>query len=162
MQEKPKRRDEKIVSGAMWSAILTGAVWTFLVSAIFLFTSLLSTYLQASDRFPFELDSLHTAYFAFFIFIAVFNAFNARTDKLNLFDNIEGNKNFLKILSLIAAVQVALVYIGGDIFKCNGLNGVQWGVALIAAVSIIPVDLLRKVVMGKILPLFAVRSTTAS
>jgi magnesium-transporting ATPase (P-type) len=149
MQEKPKRRDEKIVSGAMWSAILTGAVWTFLVSALFLFTSLLSTYLQASDRFPFELDSLHTAYFAFFIFIAVFNAFNARTDKLNLFDNIRGNKDFLKILLLIAAVQVVLVYIGGGVFKCNGLNGVQWGIVLIAALSIIPIDLVRKAILLK-------------
>jgi calcium-translocating P-type ATPase len=144
MQEKPKRRDEKIVSGAMWSAIMTSAVWTFLVSAVFLFTDLLSSYLPSSGSFPFELDSLHTAYFAFFIFIAVFNAFNARTDKLNLFDNIGSNKNFLKILLLIAAVQVVLVYIGGGVFKCNGLNGVQWLVVLIAAVSIIPIDLIRK------------------
>ncbi|MDR1215993.1 MAG: calcium-translocating P-type ATPase, PMCA-type [Treponema sp.] len=144
MQEKPKRRDEKIVSGAMWSAIMTGAVWTFLVSAVFLFTDLLSSYLPSSGSFPFELDSLHTAYFAFFIFIAVFNAFNARTDKLNLFDNIGSNKNFLKILLLIAVVQVILVYIGGGVFKCNGLNGVQWLVVLIAAVSIIPIDLIRK------------------
>jgi calcium-translocating P-type ATPase len=144
MREKPKKRDEKIVSGGMWSAIMTGAVWTFLVSAVFLFTGILSQYLPSSPRFPIELDSLHTAYFAFFIFIAVFNSFNARTDKLNLFDNIRSNKNFLKIISLIAAVQVALVYIGGGVFKCNGLDMAQWGVVLIAAVSIIPVDIIRK------------------
>jgi magnesium-transporting ATPase (P-type) len=120
------------------------------VSGVFLFTNLLSGYLPSSARFPFELDSLHTAYFAFFIFIAVFNAFNARTDKLNLFDAINSNKNFLKILLLIAAVQVILVYIGGGVFKCNGLNAVQWSVVLIAAVSIIPVDLLRKAVRNLI------------
>ncbi|MDR0410614.1 MAG: calcium-translocating P-type ATPase, PMCA-type [Treponema sp.] len=142
MQEKPKRRDEKIVSGVMWSSILTGAVWTFLVSVVFLFTNIFSR----SGGFFAEPDSMHTAYFAFFIFIAVFNAFNARTDKLNLFDSISGNKNFLKILLLIAVVQVILVYVGGGVFKCNGLNGAQWGVVLIAAASIIPVDLIRKAV----------------
>jgi calcium-translocating P-type ATPase len=160
MRDKPKRRDEPIVSPGMWSAILTGALWAFAISVVFLFTPILIDYIPRSADFPLigklfegyvssDLDKLHTTYFAFFIFIAVFNAFNARTDKLNLFDSIGGNKNFLRILGLIAIVQIGLVYLGGAVFKCNGLDAAQWIIVLVAGVSIIPVDLVRKLFTSK-------------
>ncbi|MDR2518319.1 MAG: calcium-translocating P-type ATPase, PMCA-type [Spirochaetaceae bacterium] len=136
MREKPKRRDEPIVSPAMWSAILTGALWTFGLSALLLFARLFMIY--------FPEDRLYTGYFAFFVFTAVFNAFNARTDKLNLFDNIRGNRNFLRILGVITAVQIVLVYMGGAVFNCHGLTVMQWALVLACAVSIIPLDLIRK------------------
>ncbi|MDR2150316.1 MAG: calcium-translocating P-type ATPase, PMCA-type [Spirochaetaceae bacterium] len=143
MQEKPKRRDEPIVSSAMWSAIFIGALWVFLLSVVYLFTPFLKRY------FPLEPDMFHTGYFAFFIFIAVFNAFNARTDKLNLFDNIHRNLGFLRIILIISAVQTLLVYIGRGIFNCYGLNHIQWILILVLAISIIPVDLIRKTMMAK-------------
>ena len=83
----------------------------------------------------------------FFIFSAVFNAFNARTDKTNLFENISGNKGFLKVLGLIAVVQIAMTYLGGRILRCHGLDVVEWLVVLVMAFSIIPVDLIRKAIM---------------
>jgi calcium-translocating P-type ATPase len=143
MKEAPKRRDEPIVSPYMWTCILTGALWAFVLSAVYLFTTIISPY------FSVQPDTFHTGYFAFFIFIAVFNAFNARTDKLNLFDNIAGNKNFLNILLIITVVQVLLVYLGREIFECYGLNLAQWGIVILFAVSIIPVDLIRKLVVAK-------------
>jgi calcium-translocating P-type ATPase len=142
MQEPPKRRDEAIVSPSMWSSILTGGLWTFAVSLVFLFAGFVT------DRFPALSgnDTLHTGYFAFFVFTAVFNAFNARTEKLNLFDNLGGNLGFLRVLSIIALVQIVLVYAGGQVFHCFGLSLAQWRIALLFAVSIVPVDLLRKAV----------------
>ena len=88
-----------------------------------------------------------TGYFALFIFIAVFNAFNARTEELNLLDNITRNRNFLKIMGLVAVIQVLLTYLGGDIFQCYGLNFEHWCLILILAFAIIPVDLIRKCVI---------------
>ena len=85
-----------------------------------------------------------TGYFAFFVFSAVFNAFNARTEKMNLFDNISGNNGFLKILLLIVVVQVSMIYFGGDILRCYGLTGTEWLFVVILAFTIIPVDLIRK------------------
>ncbi|MDR0563292.1 MAG: cation-translocating P-type ATPase, partial [Spirochaetaceae bacterium] len=136
MREKPKRRDEPIVSPYMWGSILTGAIWTFGLSVLFLFVPLFAAYFPDA--------ALHTGYFAFFVFIAVFNAFNARTDKFNLFDNIRGNTNFLRILGIITAVQILLVYCGGGVFNCYGLTPTQWGILLVCAFSIIPIDLMRK------------------
>ncbi|MDR0374597.1 MAG: calcium-translocating P-type ATPase, PMCA-type [Treponema sp.] len=142
MKEPPKRRDEAIVSPAMWSSILTGGLWTFALSLVFLFAGFVS------DLFPSVSgdDTLHTGYFALFVFTAVFNAFNARTEKLNLLDNIGGNKGFLQVLSVIVLTQTALVYAGGQVFHCFGLSLAQWKIVLLFAVSIVPVDLLRKAI----------------
>lgn len=142
MQEKPKRRDEAIVSKNMWSSILLGSIWTFGLSLVFILTPFVKNFFRPDEN----LKYLLTGYFAFFIFIAVFNAFNARTDEINLFSNILKNKGFLRIIGLIAAVQVALTYLGSVIFRCFGLNVKEWAVVLIMAISIIPVDLLRKAI----------------
>ncbi|MCI5750989.1 MAG: calcium-translocating P-type ATPase, PMCA-type [Oscillospiraceae bacterium] len=89
-------------------------------------------------------DALFSGYFALFIFIAVFNAFNARTEKANLFDNIGRNSGFLKILGLITVVQIGMIYLGGKVMNCVPLTLTQWCVILGMAISIIPVDLIRK------------------
>ena len=88
-----------------------------------------------------------TGYFALFIFTAVFNAFNARTDEINLLDNITRNKNFLKIMALISVIQVLLTYLGGDIFQCYGLNIEHWCLIILLAFAIIPVDIIRKCIV---------------
>ena len=140
MQEKPKKRDEKIVNGYMWSAILTGAIWTFVLSLVFLLTPQVhSIFREAPNN-----EYLMTGYFCFFVFTSVFNAFNARTEQVNLFDNIRGNKGFLKILLLIVVVQVLMTYFGSVIFRCYGLNAQEWAFVLVLAFTIIPVDLIRK------------------
>ena len=140
MQEKPKKRDEKIINGYMWSAILTGAIWTFVLSLVFLLTPQVhSIFREAPNN-----EYLMTGYFCFFVFTSIFNAFNARTEQVNLFDNIRGNRGFLKILLLIVIVQVLMTYFGSVIFRCYGLNMQEWICVLLFAFSIIPIDLLRK------------------
>jgi calcium-translocating P-type ATPase len=142
MQEKPKQRRESVVSGAMWQAILTGSLLTFGLSLFFLLSA------TAKGIFRVGADKadvyLLTGYFAFFIFIAVFNAFNARTDKLNLLDNISGNRGFLWVMALIVVVQVLLIYFGGVVLNCFGLTAPEWAFVLGLAVLIIPIDLARK------------------
>ena len=142
MDEPPKRRDENIISDKMASAIGVGSLWTFVLSLFFLLTPFVHEHFRAA------LDNhyLLTGYFTFFVFIAVFNAFNARTDRMNLFDNIGGNKGFLNIMVLIVVVQIIMTYLGGDVLRCYGLTGAEWIFLLALAVTIIPVDLMRKLV----------------
>lgn len=159
MKEKPKRRDEQIVNKYMWSSIITGAAWMFILGiALLIMVPLQKVFVEGYDfgtafiHMPNLNDEtfleLGTAYFAYFIFSAVFNAFNARTEKINIFDNINGNKGFLKVLGLIAVVQILMTYLGGSILRCHGLDAMEWVVILIMSVSIIPVDLIRKSVFG--------------
>ncbi len=163
MQEKPKRRTEPIISRNMMSQIITGAAWTFVLSAVML---ILGTYdadpanpgvsfleswgiVRESTGIIDEAHAyLHTAYFAFFIFIAVFNAFNARTDRMNLFDNLKKNKGFLTVFGIIAVVQILMTYLGRAILSGYGLNLTEWLMVLVMAISIIPVDLIRKAIAG--------------
>lgn len=140
MKEKPKTRDEKIVSPYMWSAILTGSIWTFLASLFFLLSSVSHDIFRPSPGNEYLL----TGYFCFFVFTAVFNAFNARTDRMNLFENITKNRGFLKIILLIVVIQVAMTYLGGEIFRCYGLDFNEWVYVIGMSFLIIPLDLMRK------------------
>ncbi len=163
MKEAPKRRNEPIISKYMASEIAVGAGWSFILSLAMLIlgnfptdstTSFLEKWglIREAAGNALALDGahaiLHTAYFAFFIFIAVFNAFNARTEKLNLFDNLGKNKGFLTVFGIISVVQIAMAYLGRSILSGWGLNLTEWLVILVMAISIIPIDLLRKVIVG--------------
>ena len=145
MDEKPKRRDENIISRYMVSSIGVGSLWCFGTSLFFLMSGTAHSYFRP------DADNLYllTGYFAFFIFMAVFNAFNARTDEKNLFDNISENKGFLRVMGLIVVVQVLMIYFGGVILRCYGLTLTEWGFVLALAFTIVPVDLVRKAIVGK-------------
>lgn len=160
MKEKPKSRSEAIVSKDMWSEIIVSAIWIFILGiALLTFAPLQKVFVENYDfgtslfNIPDLSDSnfveLGTAYFAFFIFSAVFNAFNARTSEINLFDNIKGNKGFLKILGLIVIVQFIMTYLGGSVMRCHGLDFIEWIVVIVMSISIIPVDLIRKAITHK-------------
>ena len=140
MKEQPKRRDENIVSKYMWSEIIVGSLWIFLLSMGMLVLHEADAFFRDDPANKYML----TGYFAFFIFISVFNAFNARTEKMNLFDNIKGNSGFLKILSLIIVVQICMTYFGGNILRCYGLMATEWLFILVLAFTIVPIDLIRK------------------
>jgi len=90
-----------------------------------------------------------TAYFALFIFISIFNAFNARTQRLNLLANITKNKVFLVTFILIILIQIYLIYFGGDIFRTYGLNAVEFIIVILISFSVIPIDFIRKLISKK-------------
>ncbi len=154
MDEAPKRRDEKIISPYMTSAIGMGSLWSFAMGLVFLLTDFSREHFRDMNpegvNFTFGGDSVYvlTGYFAFFIFMAVFNAFNARTDRVNLFDNIGGNTGFLRVMALIVVVQVAMTYLGGAILRCYGLTMTEWTFVIAMAATIIPVDIVRKMIVG--------------
>ena len=154
MEEAPKRRDEKIINPYMFSAIGTGSLWGFAMGLVFLLTDFSRSYFRDTNpegvNITFGGDSVYvlTGYFAFFIFLAVFNAFNARTDRINLLDNIGGNPGFLKVMALIVVVQIGMTYLGGAILRCYGLTGGEWAFVLAMAFTIIPVDIVRKMLVG--------------
>lgn len=143
MQSKPKTRNESIISPYMWSSILTGSLWMFALSMFVLLSPTVNSWFRPDVNAKY----LMTGYFAFYIMIATFNAFNARTEKINLFDHIGLNHGFWKIISLIVIVQIIMTYFGGDVLRCYGLTGSEWIIVLGLAITIIPIDLIRKVIM---------------
>lgn len=142
MSEKPKRRDEPILNSYMINEILVLGGFTIVTSLAFLKTqSFISHFRPASDNIY-----LLTAFFAFFIFASVFNCFNARTDRLNLFAGIGRNKAFTLIMIGIMAIQIAFVYLGGGVLRTAPLYFSELMRALSIALLVFPAELARKVI----------------
>lgn len=88
-----------------------------------------------------------TARFALLVMMATFNGFNIRTDGFNLFKGIRKNKLFVEIAVAIFALTFVLAQFGGDIMGCTAMTLMQWGVTVVLAFMIIPIDLVRKAVI---------------
>ena len=86
--------------------------------------------------------------FCMFIFSAVFNGFNVRNDHWNIFLRIKENPGFIRVMGIIAVVQVLLSFIGGEFFSCEPFGIRGWMMVILFAVTMIPVDMLRKLVTG--------------
>ena len=92
---------------------------------------------------------LMTAFFGLFIFLAIFNAVNARTYRINTFANLFKNRVFIFVLLFVAVVQIVLIYYGGDIFRATGLTKYEFEIMLLLAFTVIPFDFIRKIILKK-------------
>lgn len=146
MNEPPKKNNEPIINSYMFSEIIITGLYSAILCILFLKLPIIKEII----RFDNNSKYLMTAYFAMFIIMNIFNAFNARTDRLNIFANITKNKVFIIIFSLISIVQIYLIYHGGDIFRTYGLTFDELIFVIILASTIIPIDLLRKYILKKL------------
>lgn len=143
MNDKPRVRDEDIIDKKMWGAIIGNSLYICLLSLIFFISpAIKEVFRVGADDIYF-----YTGYFNFFIFISVFNAFNARCDGLDLLENISLNKQFLTVMFGIMGVQMLMTYFGGEILRTAGLNLKEWLVVLPMALTIIPTELIRKIIV---------------
>lgn len=146
MRDKPRRRDESIISKPMAVQILIMSAWLTFLSIFWFKSGIFRPFFETEAQF-------YTGYFAMFVFAFMVNAFNVRSDSINIFEHIKENPMFIKIWFVIIAVQVVVVSIGGvigEIFSCQrfGLNG--WIVVIIMALTMYPVDIIRKLITNKL------------
>jgi len=147
MNEKPIPKDESLISGDMWSAILIDGIFMASISIYFLTSDFVAgLFVCDALRCPDpELNLvLLTGFFGFFVFMNNFNKFNARTEGLNLFEHITENRNFLVVVILIFFLQTSFTYFGGEVLRTVGLTLEEWFYVLAFAITIIPLDLTRK------------------
>ncbi len=141
MFEPPKKKEEAIMNGYMYSQIIFTGVYSAILCILFLKLPLFKQVIRTGASYEY----LMTAYFALFIFIGVCNAFNARTERLNLFANLKQNIVFILTISFIVIVQLYLIYHGGNLFRTYGLTLKELCLVLLLSFSVIPIDLLRKI-----------------
>lgn len=145
MNEVPKTKGENIINRYMKDEIIFTGSFSACMCLFFLKSSFIHNMFRqsADDRY------LMTAFFGLFIFMGIFNSFNARTHRLNLFANLSKNKVFLVVILFIVLTQVYLLYFGGDLFRAYGLNVFEFEVMLLLALCVVPVDWIRKLYLRK-------------
>lgn len=146
MKEKPKSRNQSIVTKKMMSQVLVAGGWLTVVGFAFLkmpyFQGLFGSTMQ-------NLTTEHmTAFFSLFVISAVFNGFNVRNEGLNIFKYIGQNTSFIKVMGAITLIQIAITYVGGEVLACAPLTLTQWLVVFVLSITIVPVDMIRKVITG--------------
>jgi calcium-translocating P-type ATPase len=127
LKEKPISRTESIINKNMISQIL-----------------LIALYITATSLIILKTINSYTLMFNFFIFSIIFNGFNARTDSMNLFDNVLKNKKFLIVMLIISIIQIIMTFFGGDLLRLNPLTLYGWILVLVQSIMVIPIDLIRK------------------
>lgn len=128
MQDKPRARDEFIVTRRMLHMILgCGAVMIIVLLGML---------------FAWEQPTLHqlTLFFSTFIFLQFWNMFNAKRFEArhSAFTKLRGCGEFFGILLLIFIGQLLIVELGGEIFRCIPLSLGEWG-TIIAATSLLAI-----------------------
>lgn len=151
MLEPPIRRDEPLINADMWSAILLNGGIVALFSLLFLTSDWTHALFSGGHAVgsPAALAKFLTAFFTFFVFLHIFNTFNARTQGLNLLENLFDNRLFPIIIPAIMLIQAFFITFGGEVLRTVGLSVSEWITVLLLAVVIIPIDLLRKIARNK-------------
>ena len=169
MREKPRRRDESIISKPMAVQIGVMGAWLTIMSFLYFLIPAagnsvgdvmkdLSKGLLCTNFFDGDVEKLKTGYFVLFIVSALANGFNVRDEKFGIFKGLNLNPGFLKTMVSIMAVQAVIVNCGlipaapfqwlGKMFSCVPFGIAGWVVVVLMAVTMIPVDLIRKAVSG--------------
>lgn len=151
MKEKPRRRDENIVSRKMMAQIVTMGLWLTILSFIYLKVPFFASFFENQEQ---QLS----AFFVLFIISALFNGFNVRNDGFGIFKGLNQNTGFLKVFFLIILVQACIVNAAlipipvfqwiGNMFSCVPFSIQGWCLVIVLAFTMIPVDLIRKCVVG--------------
>ena len=143
MNDKPIPRSASIVSKEMLIEVIISALYITFVCLAILFVSPVRSLFGDVD-----VTYLKSALFATFMMAITFNGFNARTSHLNPFENLGRNKNFLLVMLSIFVLQFVFVTFGGDVLNVEALNIKSWIICVILAFLVIPIDMIRKGIMG--------------
>ena len=151
MKEKPRRRDESIISKEMAKQIGVMALWLTIISFAFLKLDVFANIFGSEEK-------LYTGFFVLFVVAALFNGFNVRDNGLNIFGNLKENPGFIKVWISIVLVQAFIVNAAlipvsvfkwiSSMFSCTPFGAAGWIVVFVLAFTMIPVDLIRKILSG--------------
>ncbi len=144
MREKPVARTAGIVTGRMLGQVLVSAVYITFICLAILFLPPVRDLFGAVD-----VTYLKSALFATFMMAITFNGFNARTEKMNPFENLGRNRNFLLVMLVIFLLQFVFVTFGGEVLDVEPLSAGSWCICIVLAFLVIPIDMVRKGLLSK-------------
>lgn len=144
LDEKPRRRDESIVSKNMFIQFTFMGVYLLILGVVWFTNGFIGSLFETPEQ-------LKTGFFAAFMFSAIINGLNVRSEGFDIFKGVNQNKNFFKVMLVMLAATVFLCVVGGpigDVFSCTRFALIGWIAVIIAGILVIPVDMLRKLIFG--------------
>ncbi|MCQ2381925.1 MAG: HAD-IC family P-type ATPase, partial [Clostridia bacterium] len=142
MRQPPKRRDESLITPAMWNKISWGSVFGSLICMWFLLAPLIQSIVGNQEVFV-------TVFFTFFMFLNVCNAFNARANGINLLRGLLKNKAFVIVMTVIIISQFLIIFYGGGIFRTVPVDWGYIAFAGVLALSMLPAEMFRRVIFRR-------------
>ena len=141
MKERPVGRNEPILTRAMFVQMLAAGGYAILCSMVFLLSPRVRHFFGGGERYHL------TLFFALFVFMGIGIALCTRTERIRLFAHLGKNRAFAVIMPAVAAIQLVIVYFGGEIFRCVPLRASDLGLCALFAMTVIPADTVRKCVL---------------
>ena len=142
LKATPKSKGEKILTKEMGTKILLSGAYMTAICLCYFKLPFFYEYFGGD----YNESAYMTGFFALFVFSGVFNCFNARVNGMNLLRNLRKNPTFIFIIILIFAIQLLMIYSGSPIFACVPLSANELKIILLVSASVIPFDLLRKLI----------------
>ena len=138
MLEKPKKREEPILSRQMLSHVMLNGAYTLALLVFFLTYPAFRVYFGS-------LTHHLTAFYALFIFAGIVNSFTARSERLFIFSGLLKNKAFILIMSFITAIQILIVYFGGTLFRSAPLTLRELITVALLSLTVLIFDSIRRI-----------------
>ncbi len=138
MKDKPRKRDEFVISKAMGMTLLScGVVMVVVLMSMLMWWHWVDGEVSVRDL---------TIFFSTFVFFQFWNMFNAKgfATTHSVFSSFKGCREFLLILAAIGVGQIFIVEVGGEVFRTVPLSWQEWGV-IIGATSLMAIggDVIR-------------------
>ncbi|MBR3173524.1 MAG: calcium-translocating P-type ATPase, PMCA-type [Eubacterium sp.] len=126
--KKPTKRNENIISKAMFARIMLNGIFISVICLVQYFTDFLGA----------GKDGSATVIFTMFVLFQLFNAFNCRElDTTPMYKNILKNKLMLGVFLLVLAIQFVITQFGKPVFGTVGLSMAVWGKMILVALSVV-------------------------
>ncbi|QDW67615.1 cation-translocating P-type ATPase [Luteimonas granuli] len=148
MARPPRRLDERVIDGRMWSGVLQVGLVMAAATLLTLDIHLPGGLMEGSR----DLDNARTAAFTTLVFAQLFNCFNARSGSASAVHALFTNAWLWGAVALSALLQVAVVHLGvlNTAFNTVPLDAGQWAGCIAMASSVLWYGELRKLVLRSV------------
>ena len=142
MKERPKKRDEPLLSADMLHQIFFTGAYTLCMCIAFLSLDFFRGMFRPSVTNGYFM----TGFYALFIFAGIFNCFGARCERMWILSNIRKNRPFIFIMIFISVIQIIMIYYGGQAFRTLPLGIGELIRVILLAASVVPFEMIRRVI----------------
>lgn len=138
LNRPPQGKSAPLITLNMWKMIIGQSIFQVALTVILYFAGGKIFGYDMSD--PNRVDQLATMVFNTFVWMQIFNEFNCRRldNGFNIFEGLQRNPFFITINTFMAGCQVAIVFVGGQVFSVVPIDGVQWAVCIVLPMLSIP------------------------